>query len=111
MTPEMGWRSAVAFPRRSALTILRSASFRIRRPIAIPWPRPVDLFASPSAAAALSRLRFLPRVAGGAREREAEARRGRALGVGLGLGWRSVLAHIAQINCRFNWAGTVKREL
>ena len=47
MTPEMGWRSAVAFPRRSALTILRSASFRIRRPIAITWPRPVDLLASP----------------------------------------------------------------
>ena len=67
--------------------------------------------ASPSAAAALSRLRFLPRVAGGAREREAEARRGHALGVGLGLGWRSVSAHIAQINCRFNWAGPVKREL
>jgi hypothetical protein len=44
----MGWSSAVAFPRRSALTILRSASFRIRRPIAIPCPRPVDLLASPS---------------------------------------------------------------
>jgi hypothetical protein len=34
MTPEMGWRSAVAFPRRSALTMVRSASFRIRRPMA-----------------------------------------------------------------------------
>jgi hypothetical protein len=56
MTPEMGWSSAVAFPRRSALTILRSASFRIRRPIAIPCPRPVDLLASPSAAAAAAAL-------------------------------------------------------
>ena len=36
MTPEMGWRSAVAFPRRSALTIVRRASLRIRRPIASP---------------------------------------------------------------------------
>jgi hypothetical protein len=33
MTPEMGWRSAVALPRRSALTMVRSASFRIRRPM------------------------------------------------------------------------------
>lgn len=36
MTPEMGWRSALAFPRRSALTIVRRASLRIRRPIAEP---------------------------------------------------------------------------
>jgi hypothetical protein len=35
MTPEMGWRSAVAFPLRSALTMVRSASFRIRRPMGI----------------------------------------------------------------------------
>jgi hypothetical protein len=35
----MGWRSAVAFPRRSALTIVRRASLRIRRPIASPEVR------------------------------------------------------------------------
>jgi hypothetical protein len=34
MTPEMGWSFAVANPRRSAFTIVRSASFRILRPIA-----------------------------------------------------------------------------
>jgi hypothetical protein len=34
MTPEIGWSFAVANPRRSAFTIVRSASFRILRPIA-----------------------------------------------------------------------------
>ena len=52
MTPEMGWRSAVAFPRRSALTIVRRASLRIRRPIA--GPEVGSLTTSAAAAAALS---------------------------------------------------------
>jgi len=51
MTPEMGWRSAVAFPRRSALTIVRRASLRIRRPIASPEAA-LDLLHSLAASAA-----------------------------------------------------------
>jgi hypothetical protein len=34
MTPEMGWSFAVANPRRSAFTMVRSASLRILRPMA-----------------------------------------------------------------------------